>query len=143
MPAPIRITFSAGDRGVYAIETMKILTGEPLAPATRLSVHEGVWLTPEDSIWSLRGVSGHVRYVERDEKQRLAAVTPPLGRPEATRAALIPIRKSEAWWELAQDERRAILEQRSQHVTLGLGYLPAIARRLVHAREHGEPFDFL
>jgi len=25
---------------------------------------------------------------------------------QATRAALIPIRKSEAWWDLAQDERR-------------------------------------
>lgn len=143
MPAPIRMTFSASDRGVYAVETMKTRIGEPLAAAARLSVHEGVWLTPADSIWSLRGVSGHLRYVERDEKQRLAAVTPPLGRPEATCAALIPIRKSEAWWNLAQDERRAILEARSSHIAIGLRYLPAIARRLSHARELGEAFDFL
>ena len=32
-----------------------------------------------------------------------------LGRLESTSAALIPIRKSEAWWDLSQDERRALL----------------------------------
>jgi chlorite dismutase len=108
-----------------------------------LSVVEGVWLSPEDAAWSLRGVSGHVRYVEHEEKQRLAAVTPALGRPECTLAALIPIRKSEAWWNMAQDERRAILESRSRHIAIGMRYLPAVARRLSHSRELGEPFDFL
>lgn len=73
----------------------------------------------------------------------LAAVTPALGRVEAVCAALIPIRKSDAWWDLAQDERRAILEARSRHMTVGQAYLPAIARRLYHARELGEAFDFL
>ncbi|MCP5809994.1 chlorite dismutase family protein, partial [Klebsiella pneumoniae] len=61
----------------------------------------------------------------------------------ATRAALIPIRKTQAWWDLAQDERRAIFEERSRHIGIGLDYLPAVARRLHHARELGEPFDFL
>jgi chlorite dismutase len=98
---------------------------------------------PSEASFLLRGSTGHVRYVEQAEKSALAKVTPPLGRPEATRAALIPIRKADAWWELAQDERRAVLEQRSQHISLGLKYLPAIARRLYHARELGEPFDFL
>ena len=70
-------------------------------------------------------------------------MAPPLNRPEARCAALIPIRKSDAWWELPQDERRAILEQRSGHITRGLKYLPSVARRLYHARELGEPFDFL
>src|SRR5438477_5729245 len=27
-----------------------------------------------------------------------------------------PIRKSAAWWALAQDERRAVLEERSHHI---------------------------
>ncbi|MFC7539824.1 chlorite dismutase family protein [Siccirubricoccus deserti] len=64
-------------------------------------------------------------------------------RPQATRAALIPIRKTEAWWALAQDERRAILEEQSRHIGIGMEYLPAVARRLYHSRELGEPFDFL
>src|ERR687887_423277 len=71
------------------------------------------------------------------------AAQPPLGRPEATRAALIPVRKSEAWWELPHDERRAIFEESSHHIAIGLEYLPAVARRLYHSRELGEEFDFL
>lgn len=40
---------------------------------------------------------------------------------------------------------RAIFEERSHHVTIGLKYLPAIARRLHHCRDLAEiePFDFL
>ena len=53
------------------------------------------------------------------------------------------IRKTEAWWALAQDERRAIFEEQSRHIGIGLEYLPAVARRLYHSRELGEPFDFL
>jgi len=57
----------------------------------------------------------------------------------ATFAALIPIRKSEAWWSLAQDERRALFEETSRHIAIGMEYLPGIARRLHRARELGEP----
>ncbi len=66
-----------------------------------------------------------------------------LGRPQARLAALIPIRKSAAWWELAQDERRAIFEEQSHHTGIGLRYLPGVARQLYHARDLGEAFDFL
>ena len=76
-------------------------------------------------------------------KKQLAAVQAKLGRPEATCAALIPIRKSAAWWELTQEERRQIFEDKSQHIAASLKYLPAIARQLYHCRDLGEPFDFL
>jgi chlorite dismutase len=66
-----------------------------------------------------------------------------LGRPEATRAALIPIKKSQAWWDLTQEERRRIFEDKSQHIAASMKYLPAIARQLYHCRDLGEPFDFL
>jgi chlorite dismutase len=84
-----------------------------------------------------------LRYVERGEKARLDELSPSLGRPEATRAALIPIRKSTGWWDLPQDERRAILETRSHHISGSMKYMPAVARRLYHGRDLGEPFDFL
>jgi hypothetical protein len=42
----------------------------------------------------------------------------------------------------AQDERRAIFEEESHH-TVGMEYLPGVARRLLHCRDIGEPFDFL
>ena len=66
-------------------------------------------------------------------------------RREATSAALIPIRKTAAWWAMTQDERRSVFEEQSHHIEIGLRYLPAVARRLHHCRDLGgdEPFDFL
>ena len=67
----------------------------------------------------------------------------PLGRSSAALAALIPIKKAAAWWDLAQDERRTIFEDQSHHNAIGVHYLPAIARQLYHCRDLDEPFDFL
>ncbi len=35
------------------------------------------------------------------------------------------------------------MEERSHHIQIGMQYLPAIARRLHHSCDLGEPFDFL
>ena len=98
--------------------------------------------------WPRRGLcvarlTSNTRYTRRDEQAALAARQAELGRPEATRAALNPITKSEAWWALAQDERRKLFEETSHHIAIGLEYLPAIARRLYHGHDLDEPFDFL
>ncbi len=66
-----------------------------------------------------------------------------LGRTEATLRGADPDRKSAAWWELTQEERRQIFEDKSRHIADSLKYLPAIARQLYHCRDLGEPFDFL
>jgi len=93
----------------------------------------------------LRGAKSHLRYAEAAEKAVLQRNSPPLSRAEADCAVLIPLRKSAAWWELPQDERRRIFEARSQHTAIGLKYLPAVARSLYHCRDlsTAEPFDFL
>jgi hypothetical protein len=135
-------TFVGGAAGSWRVDTSRPVLGEGLPSVLRLDVHPDVSGAPGGS-WALRGVAGHTRYVERIEKTRLDPVSPPLGRPEATRAVFIPIRKSTAWWALPQDERRAILEERSHHIADSMQYLPRIARRLYHARDLGEPFDFL
>ena len=85
------------------------------------------------------------RYTTTVEKADLIKRQAPIGRAGATRSALILLRKTGAWWGLPQDERRAILEEQSHHIAIGLRYLPAIARRLLHCRDFGteEPFDFL
>jgi len=135
-------TFCAGGAGAWRIDSITPIIGETLGSAPRLDVRAGIVAVPE-AAWTLCGSSGHVRYVERSEKTVLDPVSPPLGRPEATCGALIPIRKSDAWWALPQDERRAIFEARSRHIADCLPYLPRVARRLYHARELGEGFDFL
>lgn len=136
--------FVGGERGAWRVIEMETVCGAPLAQVERVDVVEGeidsVWL---DFVWSLSGVTSYARYVTRAEKDSLAARQAGLGRPEAICAALIPISKSAAWWDLAQDERRKILETDSEHIKIGMEYLPAIARRLHHCREIGGEFDFL
>jgi hypothetical protein len=143
------VEFKAGATGPWRITRAQTQIGDGLPNAARLSVNllGGVFearLSPcRRAGWRLRGTTSNLRYTTRPEAEQLSAVQPPLERPAATRAALIPIRKSQRWWELAQDERRAIFEETSHHTSLGLAYLPAVARRLHHCRDLGEPFDFL
>ncbi|HXV23702.1 MAG TPA: chlorite dismutase family protein [Alphaproteobacteria bacterium] len=144
MPVPLLVTFVAGVAGAWRIDRIDPVVGQGLPAAERLAVFEGASApTRTDGAWVLRGVTSNARYTSRVETDALGARQQGLGRPNATRAALIPVRKTQAWWELAQDERRAIFEERSRHIGIGLEYLPAVARRLHHSRELGEPFDFL
>jgi chlorite dismutase len=142
---PLSVSFVGASTGTWSIERLDTVSGSPLAPARHLEVIEGSGAArpAADAVWVLRGVTSNERYVTAGEHRELAALQEPLGRARATRAALIPIRKSEAWWDLAQDERRRIFEESSHHIATGLEYLPAVARRLHHGRDLGEPFDFL
>jgi len=140
---PILTTFRAGNVGAWTIDRLDAVVGEALPQAPRLEVVDDRDRRPATLAWLLRGFTSNERYVERQERSALTAVQQQLGRADATRAALIPVRKSDAWWELTQDDRRAILEERSHHIAIGLEYLPAVARRLHHSRDLGEDFDFL
>lgn len=144
MPPPVLVAFVAGTSGAWRIDRMDAVVGEGLPMATRLAMLEGheARVLGEEG-WVLRGVTSNTRYTYRLEADALSARQQGLARPQASQAALIPIRKTEAWWGLAQDERRAIFEEQSRHIGVGLEYLPAVARRLHHSRELGEPFDFL
>ncbi|MEJ6535668.1 MAG: chlorite dismutase family protein [Mycobacterium sp.] len=123
------------------MDTITPVVGESLPPADRLDIVEAPAECSPGTAWALRGVTSNIRYSTRAELNVLAQRQERIGRPQCTRAALIPIRKAETWWTLAQDERRALLAE--SHITIGLDYLPAVARRLHHSRDLGEPFDFL
>jgi hypothetical protein len=128
-----RVSFVAGATGEWRVERVTAVRGEPVPGAAALSRVEGPELvTPPEAVWTLHGVRSNERYVEREEKARLGAIQQGLGRPDSRVAALIPIRKNDAWWDLAQDQRRALFEARSRHIEIGSAYLPAIAR---HADE--------
>lgn len=139
-------SFVGGAAGPWLVDQMHSLVGEPMVTAARLSVIAGPGAQPpHGTSWLLRGIISNERYVVREEKVALVSRQEGLGRKASTRAALIPIRKSAAWWALSQDERREIFEAQSRHIAIGLKYLPAVARRLHHCRDLGpdEPFDFL
>lgn len=134
--------FSGGHDGLWKVKSVKSYRGPNLPAIARLNVH-GDQIRPLNSVWSLCGVASNDRYVERKEKTELQNIQAPLGRTEATCAALIPIQKSEIWWTLTQDERREIFEVKSHHIAMTMKHLPAIARKLYHCRDLGEPFDFV
>ncbi|MGQ0685796.1 chlorite dismutase family protein [Bradyrhizobium sp.] len=140
-------TFRGGQSGAWRITLNSAVRGEGLPAMPALAITQGASialpLLPSVTSWRLAGVAGHVRYVEKAEQAQLAEKQAPLGRKEAIFAALIPIRKSAAWWALSQDERREIFEAKSQHISASLKYLPQIARQLYHCRDLGEPFDFI
>ena len=140
-------TFRGGQSGGWKVISLGRVKGEPLASVPALPVvHSAAIalpLLPSQTSWRLAGVASHLRYVERAEKTQLEGARAELGRPEANCAALIPIKKSSAWWELTPTERRGIFEEKSHHIAGSVKYLPMIARQLYHCRDLGEPFDFL
>ena len=139
----LKVAFVGGNAGTWSVDSIKALAGDELPAVSRLAVLEA-----EDRFmelggeWVLRGETSFERYVTSLEHTALEAASP-LGRASSSAAALIPIRKSDAWWAKPQEERRAIFEERSHHISRSLPYLPRVARRLHHNRELGEPFDFL
>jgi len=141
---PNRFAFAAGATGAWQVRSVAPVSGEGLASAGRLDLVAADQLAADAAhAWVLQGVMSNVRYATRTELTALRARQEGLGRPAARRAALIPIKKSQAWWDLAQDERRAIFEETSHHTAIGMDYLPAVARQLFHCRDLDQPFDFL
>jgi chlorite dismutase len=140
-------TFRGGQSGAWRITLNSAVKGEGLAAVPALAITQSdtiaLPLLRSATSWRLAGVASHVRYVEKAEKEQLAEKQAPLGRKEATFAAMIPIKKSAAWWALSQDERREVLEAKSHHISASMKYLPQVARALFHCRDLGEPFDFI
>lgn len=136
--------FTGGKVGQFAIAKMVAVRGESLAPANRLYVGQEADVE-SDPAFALRGVVSNERYTSRGEKTELLARQEAIGREDARVGAFIAIKKNEAWWALTQDERRAVFEERSAHIQIGLAALPQVARRLHHCRDLDEaaPFDFL
>ena len=136
------VRFAGGSTGSWRVLGFRSVQGAGLPQVERVAVYRGNEPSLE-SKWTLSGVVSNIRYVERPEQQELKSKQASLGRSEATTAALIPIRKTSAWWDLTQEERRNIFEKQSHHIAEGIKYLPPIARQLYHSRDIGEPFDFL
>lgn len=135
--------FIGGSKGIWKVVTMDTISGHSLEHVSHIDILQSSATKENNGLWTLTGFTSNVRYAEKAEREKLNAIQAGLGRQKATCAALIPIRKTETWWAMAQDERRKIFETKSHHTETGLKYLPAIARKLYHCRDIGQPFDFL
>lgn len=139
-----RFAFIGGSSGKWRVTSMQAARGEQLAPVKSVDVVPAAEASRAAPFaWRLDGLISNLRYATRTELTALRSKQEALGRAHIRLAAMIPIKKTAAWWELAQDERRAIFEETSQHTAIGMRYLPAVARQLYHSRDLGEPFDFV
>lgn len=136
-----RIGFCANDSsGQWRIETIVDVIGLTLENARYLQVGEAS--AASGAAWTLNAFVSNLRYTTQAERSALQMRQAALGQSDNRYAVLIPIRKTAAWWALAQDERLEIYT-RSKHTQIGLDYVLEIARQLHHCRDLGEPFDFL
>lgn len=139
-----RFAFHGGSEGKWRVISTSPVCGQPLPSVPYIDVTPlGHGARVPSATWTLHGLISNIRYATRNEVNALKAKQEAIGRPHVRMAAMIPLKKSAAWWDLAQDERRAIFEEQSRHTHIGMAYLPAIARQLYHCRDLSEPFDFV
>lgn len=115
----------------------------PLRPQKKLTVFENSRPENINLSWVLKGFNSNLRYTTRPEKEILDKEPSILNKPENTFGAMIPLKKSEAWWLMTQEERRKIFEEDSMHIRIGANYLSTVSRKLYHSRDIGEHFDFI
>jgi hypothetical protein len=95
--------FLAGNVGTWSILKTSPVVGDSLPEATKLEIVPGtVNPLPTGTRWALHGLTSNLRYTIQTEKTELESKQAGIGRREAVRAALIPIRKSARWWQLSQ-----------------------------------------
>jgi hypothetical protein len=86
----------------------------------------------------MQGVPQHLEYTSRAERDDLTRRSrAPLPAGKDTLAVVIPIRKSAAWWALAQDERNAYFQKQKGHkghTAIGAEYVDRVYRKLYHTR---------
>lgn len=91
----------------------------------------------------LQGVPQHLEYMSRTQRDKLSS-RPEFMPSKDTVAVIIPIRKSDAWWALAHDERSIHFQQREGkkgHTAIGADYVDRIHRKLYHTRYAVETRD--
>lgn len=139
------ISFLGTNSGPWKVLSMQTISGVPMEMAPYLSISREAITSAEqeESRWILRAFISNLRYTAKTEKNILEQHSRGLALLEFNHAALIPIKKTQEWWALAQDERRKIFEEDSRHIEKSIKYLPVISRQLHHSKDLGETFDFL
>ncbi len=108
---------------------MRIETPMPISPSEE-------YVSPS-SVIQFYGVTQNLHYTSDAQRQELKRSRAELEPSDQTTAVLIPIRKSEEWWKLAQDQRQAYFQRTDKHeghTAIGLPYVDRIFRKLYHSR---------
>jgi hypothetical protein len=132
----------------YSVERVTPIRG---TPSVTVDVGATLLRVEVNAVWSagtpsplFRGVVRHQDYTTSADRSTLVGSrTPPALAPD-TRAVLIPIRKTSAWWALPANERAAQFQRRPNHpghTEIGAKYIDRIYRKLYHTRYAVETTD--
>jgi hypothetical protein len=129
----------------YRVDSVRALRGAPpngIAPGAKLVRLESMVELPAGG-GNLIGVTQHLVYTRASERPALVTSAPP--GPDAM-VVVIVLSKTDAWWQLAQDERDALFRGAGKpgHVELGLPSARTLVRKLYHCRSlPGAGYDFV
>ncbi len=100
-------------------------------------------------IITFRGVTENLHYTSDTQRLELDSRSHVEFKPSSvTTSVLIPIGKSQKWWQLAQDQRQSHFqtsEEQPGHTAIGIRYVDRVFRKLYHSRylSSGVSYDFL
>jgi hypothetical protein len=119
----------------FRVDAVHTLRGAPIAgiaPGASFLRLESTRELPAGS-GDIVGVTEQLLYTRAAERADLATTSPP---GADALCVLIPVTKSEAWWQLAFDERDALFRggARPGHLALGLPLARTLLRKLYHGR---------
>ena len=136
--------YIGGTTGPWTITNVDTAIGSPLKPASKVTVSVGELKTqPIHSSWILRGFANSTRFITRDEVAARVPNSDSRDDSESLCAALILIRRSKEWWNLENDERAEIQNERENRIRPRMPFFTMVAKRLHLHRDKNEAFDFL
>jgi hypothetical protein len=136
---------------LYRVDRVEAIRGEagvaikPGATLVRVEIAARLTMPTEARTPTLllQGVPQHPQYMSRVQRDKVKSI-PELAPSKDTIAVVIPMRKSDAWWALAHDERSVHFEKmegKKGHTAVGVSYLDRIHRKLYHTRYAVETRD--
>ncbi len=122
-----------GEAPSNLMQSKNVLRIETSIPFSEDTLSQG-----DSSVIQFHGIRQHLHYTSETQRQELSKDARPEVEPsDHTTAVLIPIRKSEEWWKLSQDQRQAYFQKsdtRPGHTAIGLKYVDRVFRKLYHSR---------
>ena len=133
-----------GEAPINLAQGWSVMRIETSVPPISLSEES---LSPSNSpVIQFHGVTQNLHYTNDAQRQELNRRSRSELEPsDHTTAVLIPIRKSEEWWKLAQDQRQAYFQKTNTHeghTAIGLKYVDRVFRKLYHSRYLNAALDY-
>jgi hypothetical protein len=144
-------TPAGGVRNRYRVNAVEVVQGQrPALPEPGWELHR---IEAENPIsasapFQIHGATGSAQYTDPTAPYAAAngLKAIPVTVAEPVLAVILPLRKTQAWWDLPFEQRKAHFHKAAtvpHHTEAGVPYISKIHRRLFHTREFTKEYDFV